>query len=341
MLACCRMTDKDKKQLSRGDFLAKAGLTLEKMALAFLAVGLCCQVPATTGLPSPTSFTPGSSINSQSDVLFQENFDDINFSSRGWYDGNTAAIDINEHIPGSNASLKCNYPKGETKPTCGEYTLRHTFISTDSVYLSFWVKHSSNWVGSSKPYHPHLIYLLTNLNSAYSGLAYTYLTGYVEENQGYPQMSLQDGLNIDEANIDKALIGVTENRATMGCNGTQTDIGQSSVDCYLSASVHWNGTVWRASKAYFFDANEKTKWHFVEAFLQLNTIANGIGQPDGILRYWYDGQLLIDHSNLIIKTGAHQTMQFNQLIIAPYIGPGSPVDQTIWFDNLVVARNRP
>jgi len=33
-------------------------------------------------------------------------------------------------------------------------------------------------------------------------------------------------------------------------------------------------------------------------------------------------------------------MRFNQFIIAPYIGDGSPVDQTMWVDNLTVATSR-
>ena len=34
-------------------------------------------------------------------------------------------------------------------------------------------------------------------------------------------------------------------------------------------------------------------------------------------------------------------MQFNQLIIAPYIGDGSPVTQTMWIDNLTVGTGKP
>jgi len=34
-------------------------------------------------------------------------------------------------------------------------------------------------------------------------------------------------------------------------------------------------------------------------------------------------------------------MKFNQFIIAPWIGDGSPVDQTFWLDGLVVGNVRP
>ncbi len=56
-----------------------------------------------------------------------------------------------------------------------------------------------------------------------------------------------------------------------------------------------------------------------------------------MVRYWFDGQLVIEHANVLLRTGAHPNMKFNQLLIAPYIGDGSPVDQTMWVDNLTVA----
>lgn len=277
-------------------------------------------------------------------ILFQENFDDTKFASRGWYDaqGSGGTISTAEHIPGSAASFECHFLQGGTGCSGGA-PMRHAFTATNQVYISFWVKHSSNWVGSGTTYHPHLIYLLTNLNSTYSGLAYTYLTAYIEENQGFPVLTLQDGQNIDETQIGVDLTKTTENRSMAGCNGTQPNIGQSEVDCYISGSVHWNGMVWKGPTAYFLDPNQKNNWHFIEAYFQMNTILNGIGQPDGIVRYWYDGQVVINHNNVILRTGQHPTQQFNQFILAPYIsinGAGSPADQFIWYDDLYVATSR-
>src|SRR5256712_13153409 len=42
----------------------------------------------------------------------------------------------------------------------------------------------------------------------------------------------------------------------------------------------------------------------------------------------------------MLRTGAHPNMKFKQLIVAPYIGDGSPVDQTMWVDNLPVGTGR-
>jgi hypothetical protein len=273
-------------------------------------------------------------------TLIQELFDDSGFSGRGWYDGSSGTISTAEHITGSSGSFECRFASGATGCSGGA-PRRHTFTATNQVYLSFWIKHSSNWVGSGTSYHPHMFYFLTNLNGSYDGLAYDYLTAYVEENQGRPVMSLQDGQNIDTGKIGQNLIGVTENRSVAGCNGTQSGMGQDVVSCYPSGSVYWNGTMWKGPTAYFTDSAQKTNWHFVEAYFQLNTVSNGIGQPDGVIRYWYDGNLEIDHANVIIRTGENSSMLFNQLVIAPYIGNGSPADQKFWIDNLTVATSRP
>jgi hypothetical protein len=282
-------------------------------------------------------------------TLFQENFDDANFSSRGWYDGATGSVDTSNFAPGSTASFKCHFLLGGTgcNPADVGNPFRHKFTPTNSVYLSYWVLHSSSWIGSGLNYHPHIFYFLTNLDGDYAGLADSYLDAYVEENQGYPQLNLQDGQNINTANIGVNLIGATENRAVAGCNGTQSGLNLASnsipASCYLSngaGSAYWNGMDWQGPTAYFF-SSAKTSWHHVEAYFQLNTIVNGIGQPNGVLQYWYDGQLVINQNNVIMRTGANPTMQFDQLVLAPYIGVGSPADQTIWFDNLLVATSRP
>jgi hypothetical protein len=85
----------------------------------------------------------------------------------------------------------------------------------------------------------------------------------------------------------------------------------------------------------------KNDWHHVEAYFQLNTIQGGKGQLNGIAQYWFDGQLLIDHQNVLFRTGVHPNMKFNQFLIAPYIGVGSPVTHTMWVDDLVIQSARP
>src|SRR5438046_745895 len=84
----------------------------------------------------------------------------------------------------------------------------------------------------------------------------------------------------------------------------------------------------------------KGDWLFVEAYFKLNAIQSGKGVANGIIRYWFDGKLVIERTNVLMRTGAHASMKFNQLAIAPWIGDGSPADQTMWVDNLTIATDR-
>ena len=278
-------------------------------------------------------------------IFFEELFDDGNFSARGWY-GGSILRSTTEHIPGSVSSAEYHFLPGQKTPTTGG-GIRKLFTASESFYLSFYIKHSTNWTGSNLDWHPHQFNVVTNMDSVWVGPAYTYSTLYIETNEGEPLLALQDGKNVDEGNIDIDLTGITEERAIAGCNGDSDGYGNGS--CYLSGSAHRNGKGWRAGSIYFQDSPGpyyKNDWHFVEAYFQMNSIVDGNGVVDGQVKYWYDGELIIDHENVMLRTGEHPAMRYNQFMIGPWIGgteqnPGSPIDQTFWVDNLTVADSRP
>ncbi len=276
-------------------------------------------------------------------MLFQENFEDANFTSRSWYDNTNLQLSSTEHISGSTRSVEYRFLQGATTPTSGG-AIRKKFQDTDEVYVSLYVKYSSNWTGSNRTYHPHEFLILTNLEGDYAGPAYTHLTAYIEHNEGIPLLAIQDGQNIDLTRINQDLTNITENRAVAGCNGTLND-GYSTLSCYpVGGGVYWNGKQWKASAVYFQDTAGpyyKNNWHRIEAYFKLNSIANGKAVADGIIRYWYDGSLIIERTNIIMRTAQHPNMKFNQFLIAPWIGDGSPLDQTMWVDNLTVETSRP
>jgi len=127
---------------------------------------------------------------------------------------------------------------------------------------------------------------------------------------------------------------VTENRAAAGCNGSSDGYPDN---CYVAGSTYVNEKKWKAPSKLFTDS----RWRFVEAYVKLNTVVGGKGVNDGVVRYWLDRQLVIDHADVMLRTGATPTLQFNQIAIAPYIGDGSPVAQSMWIDDLTVASSRP
>lgn len=276
-------------------------------------------------------------------TLFQEAFEDTSFASRGWYDNTNLPLSTTEHVSGSTRSVEFRFLQGATQPTSGG-AIRKKFLDTDEVYVSFYVKYSTNWTGSNRTYHPHEFLILTNLEGDYAGPAYTHLTAYIEHNEGIPLLAIQDGQNIDLTRINQDLTNITENRAVAGCNGTLND-GYSTLSCYpVGGGVYWNGKQWRAGQVYFGDTPGpyyKNNWHRIEAYFKLNSIANGKGVADGIIRYWYDGSLIIERTNIIMRTGQYPNMKFNQFMIAPWIGDGSPIDQTMWVDDLTVGTSKP
>jgi len=276
-------------------------------------------------------------------ILFQETFEDANFASRGWYDSPKGTIDTTQHVPGSNASFQCRFLKGGQGCSRGA-PARHAFQATNSVYVGFYIKQSANWVGQSNTCcDAHLFYLLTNQNDAFSGLAFTHLTGYIENDFGYGRVAFQDGQNIDQTKLNVNLVKLTEKRAVMGCNGNSDGYGHMS--CYKGGNgTYWNGKYWNTPKAVFTDTKGphfKGDWHLVEVYMKLNSISNGMAVKDGVIQYWFDGVLMTDIHNAVIRTGQHPTMRFNQFIIGPFMGQGSPVDQTFWVDNLTVATSKP
>jgi len=288
--------------------------------------------------PPPPPPPPGGT------VLFEENFEDANIGSRGWYDNTRAVISTTEHVTGSTASAQYRFLAGSSTPTSGG-SQRHKFTPSNSFYLSYYVKYSTNWVGSGKAYHPHEFYTLSTLDGDYDGPSENFLDVYVEQNYqngGRPRIAIQDNksVNTSQGPLPNNLVGVTENRSTSGCNG----VVESNIfsECYNAGSYWYNDKQLTGPVTFQPSpgAGYKNNWNFVEAYFQLNTIVNGVGQANGVIQYWFNGTLIIDRHDIVFRTGAHPTLQFSQFLIGPYIGDGSPVDQSMWIDNLRVATGR-
>jgi hypothetical protein len=311
------------------------------LAVSALIAAVECGAKSESASPAPPPPT-----GSTATLLFQETFENGALGSRGWYDLPAAGItsfSTAEHIPGSTRSLEFRFGQGQivASPTASG---RHKFTETDSLFFSYWVKYSDNWVGSGKPYHPHEFLFLTNLDVDYAGPASTFMTAYVEDNYGsggaVAVLAIQDARNIDTTRIGQDLTALTEQRAVAGCNGGDNAL----TSCYRAGTSYFNGKEWRSASPVFTAAQGsgyKGSWHKVEVYFQLNSIQNGKGQPDGIARYWVDGRLVVDQSSVIFRTGAHPTMKFNQFLMAPYIGDGSPVAQSMWIDDMSLWTSRP
>jgi len=255
-------------------------------------------------------------------------------------------ITTSQHIPGSTAALEVHFAAGATMPTWGG-AARHLFTATPTLYVSYWVKYSSNWVGSGKPYHPHEFQAMSDQDGDYDGPSIAWLVAYIEhnyQNGGKPHLALQDSkaINTSYGTPPINLVGVTENRAVNGCNGV-VETNLRGVDCF-NMPPWYNNKQLETAQPYFQPSpgpGYKGDWNHVEAYFQANSISGGVGVADGVIQYWFNGTLVIDRHDMLFRTGARPNIKFHQFLIAPYIGDGSPADQYMWVDDLTVATAHP
>ena len=286
-------------------------------------------------LVTATIFAALPTIGRAQTTFFTENFDDANFAARGWYDVTTGTIDASVYSPaGGNSSLNVHWSAGANTPTAPR---RHLFTASDTVYLSVWIKFgtaSVTWVGSGLPYHPHIFQLLTDADSDWIGPSITHLSMRVETSLFTPNINFQDALRLNTAQINVNLLGTATTHAIAGGNGVQTG---SAATSWFDGTDWWNDANYKAASAVF----RNNTWHHVEFYVAMNSISGGIPQANGILKYWVDGNLVINRANMYLRTAQYATQKFNKLLLVPYIGPpGSPIAQDLWIDNLIVA-NQP
>jgi hypothetical protein len=290
-------------------------------------------------------------------ILFQEAFDDTNFKARGWTDA-TGTLSTTEHAPGSTSSFECAFNKGGGGCANGS-PVEHLFTATDTVYVSFWLKLSDDWVGSGLTYWPHMINMATTADAVNWNPSNSYLTTYEEivwdkaTNTGTVQLGLQDELNVDNnciifadgtfngCNGDAKTYVFTENRSVCACNGVVGDFDQR--DCFSYPQTSPSPGQWYSSRTWHKPgAFSRGEWHFIEVYFAMNSIQSGIGVPDGKIRWVQDGTPLISYDHILMRTGAHPTMQFLKFLFGMYIGtPGAPSAETFWLDTLTVATAKP
>jgi hypothetical protein len=155
------------------------------------------------------------------------------------------------------------------------------------------------------------MHFVTTENVPFVGPAATHLTVYIEPWNGRLRLAAQDIQNKDQPH------GLTQGPLKGGYNGRMYD-----------------------SKVVLF---KDAEWHCVEVLYKLNTLDLAADQPihDGVVRGWFDGKLVIDHTDVVLRSTDFPQMKFNQFLITPYFGPGLlPQAQTLWIDEVTVGTER-
>jgi transglutaminase-like putative cysteine protease len=254
------------------------------------------------GLPST-----GKAQEPRGGVSFDEHFEDAKLTGRGWYDGDR--FTLSDDAAGGDHSLHYQFRKGQLTPSDSS-GLRHPIEPTDVVYLRFSLKLSPDWEWTRRPYGPHLLHFMTTENGPYHGPARSHLTVYIEPVNGKLRLAAQDMEN------EKAPHGLTQGPLRGGYNGRFFD-----------------------SEDVLFDDG---RWHRVEAMFRLNTLdaAKDRPNPDGELRGWVDGQLVIERTDVVFRSTDFPRMKFNQFLMLPYFHHGVPHDQSLRIDELAVGTGR-
>ena len=155
--------------------------------------------------------------------LLREDFESSGFGSRGWYDFRVDPILVDTtRAPSSTRALEVRFAAGAKTPPW--VAARRLFPASPTIYVSYWVRYSANWVGSGRPYHPHEFQIMSDLDGDYSGLANSWMEAYIEQNYqngGKPRLSIQDSkaINTSYGTPPIDLTRMTENRSVGGCNG--------------------------------------------------------------------------------------------------------------------------
>jgi hypothetical protein len=241
-------------------------------------------------------------------VLFRESFDDADLLKRGWYDGSQFRIAGDAWAGAGCIEYEWTAPNEKVSGSSG---VRRSFEPTGEIFIRYYLKLSKGWGWSGRNYHPHLTHFMTTENGKWHGPAASHLTLYIEPVNGRLRLGAQDIQNKDAPH------GLTQGPLKGGFNGM----------LYDSAEV-------------LFDDDQ---WHCVEAQFKLNTLDQTNDRPnkDGVVRGWFDGKLVVEKTDAILRSTDFPNMKFNQFLLTPYFGPGLlPHAQKLWIDELAVATQR-
>src|SRR6185295_9179585 len=222
------------------------------------------------------------------DPLFSESFDDDRLADRGWYDQGKLRIAADGAFAGKGC-IEYHWAAGGTTPESSS-RMRHLFEPSETVYLRCAIKLSKNWGWTGRGYHPHLMHFMTTENEKWHGPAASRLTVYIEPQEGRLRLAAQDIQNKDAPH------GLTQGPLRGGYNDMSYD-----------------------SKETLF---RDDRWHCVEAMFQLNSLDQKGDKPNanGVVRGWFDGKLVVERTDVILRSVDFPKMKFNQYLLTPYFG---------------------
>ena len=278
---------------------------------------------------------PEVSIPAKGSVLFTESFEDDSWSARGWWDGGASGGNAVVNSGGqSGNALTWTWAEDGDVPT-GWEAMRNRLASSASEFLiEYYVRLETGWQGSGLDWQPLIIHLMSTVDGDYAGLAHANSGLYFEVSGSYPRTGHQDNLRVNTSNgtVPNDLRAVTETRSANHCNTPYSLSGADTYDCFAIGEDYYSANWW-VSDTVSIPAGTWTK---ITAHVKRNTFTGGVGNFDGIMRLWVGDQLAISSDTVLYAAGAYQSTAWDKIVLAPYIGDGSPALQTMRLDELAV-----
>jgi len=288
------------------------------------------------------NYTPSIAIPTKGAALFSESFEDVAWTNRGWWDdGSSGNLVVNSGGYSGNA-LTWAFAQYADTPT-GWATMRNRLSSPASEFLiEYYVYFASGWQGSGEDWHPHMIHVMSSTDGDYAGMSSAnsdlYFEVATDTSSPYtirPRTGHQDELrvNASQGSVPNNLVSTTETRSANHCNTPYNLSGATAYDCYSHSGNYYSANWWIAPSI-TIPANTWTK---ITAHVKRNTFTGGVGNFDGLMRVWVGDQLAINSTQVLYSAGAYQSTAWDKIVLAPYIGDGSPINQTMRLDELTIS----
>ncbi|RMH14345.1 MAG: hypothetical protein D6695_01530 [Planctomycetota bacterium] len=111
--------------------------------------------------------------------------------------------------------------------------------------------------------------------------------------------------------------------------------------CYLADMKSRGGSStfydWHKSGVPMF---ERDRWYHIVQHVRMNSVSGSVGQADGVLQVWVDGQLAVDQHNVVYRHSPElriDRMWFN----IHYGGDPAPTDYHVFLDEIIVHAGPP
>lgn len=173
------------------------------------------------------------------------------------------------------------------------------------IYWRFYMRASDNWEGNAVKVTRATIFSGSNWSQAAIG-------------------HLWD----DNADATPQKLGMGLDPATGVSGSTVVTTGYNDF-----ANLRWLGKANGTTQVY--SPEYRTKWVCVEMQMKLNTL----GKSDGVLAFWVDGKLEAQQTTLNWR-GSYTGYGINSVMLENYVNGRVPHDQTRYFDNLVISKQR-